>query len=56
MNLDNRRLKEIQAEKLVWCQQLDKCTTISDCLAFQGKIDILEKEEKEILRRCDVDV
>lgn len=56
MNLDNRRLKEIQAEKLVWQDQLSKCETISDCLAFQGKIDILEKEELEILKRCDVNV
>ena len=56
MNPENRRLKEIQMEKLVWSQQLDKCSSISDCLAFQGKLDILEKEEREILKRCDVDV
>ena len=56
MNLDNRRLKEIQAEKLVWQDQLAKCTTISDCLAYQGKIDILSEEEKQILKRCDIDV
>ena len=56
MNLDNRRLKEIQAEKLVWKDQLNKCETISDCLAYQVKIDILENEEKEILKRCDVHV
>ena len=56
MNMDNRRLKEIQAEKLVWQDQLQKCDTISDCLAFQGKIDILEKEEKQILKRSDVNV
>ena len=56
MNLDNRRLKEIQAEKLVWQDQLSKCETISDCLAFQCKIDILEEEEKQILKRCDVNV
>jgi len=56
MNLDNRRLKEIQAEKLVWQDQLSKCETISDCLAFQGKLDILEDEEKQILKRSDIDV
>ena len=56
MNLDNRRLKEIQSEKLVWQDQLSKCESISDCLAYQGKIDILEKEELEILKRCDVNV
>jgi len=54
MNIDNRRLKEIQAEKLVWQDQLNKSDSISDCLTFQGKIDILEKEERDILARCDV--
>ena len=54
MNLDNRRLKEIQSEKLVWQDQLDKADTISDCLTFRGKIEILENEEKEILKRNDV--
>lgn len=54
MNQDNRRLTEIQREKLVWKDQLEKCETISDCLAYQGKIDILEKEEKQILKRSDV--
>ena len=54
MNPDNRRLKEIQKEKLVWQDQLDHAKTIEDCLAFQGKLDILDNEEKEILRRCDV--
>jgi len=56
MNMDNRRLKEIQQEKIVWQDQLDKAKTKSDYLAFQGKIEILEKEEKEILKRCDVHV
>ena len=54
MNIDNRRLKEIQAEKLVWQDQLNKCESISECFAFQGKLDLLEKEEKEILKRSDV--
>lgn len=56
MNIDNRRLKEIQAEKLVWQDQLNKCESISEGFAFQGKLDTLEKEEKEILKRCDVNV
>ena len=54
MNPQNRRLKEIQSEKLVWQDQLDKATSISDCLTFRGKIEILENEEKEILKRNDV--
>ena len=54
MNQDNRRLEQIQREKLVWQDQLSKCESISECFAFQGKLDILEKEEKEILKRSDV--
>ena len=56
MNYDNRRLKEIQSEKLVWQDQLEKATSISDCLAYKGKLDLLESEEKEILSRCDVKI
>ena len=44
MNSDNRRLREIQQEKKVWQDQLNKCESISECFAFQGKLDILEKE------------
>ena len=54
MNLDNRRLREIQQEKTVWANLLDNAESINDCLTYQGKLDILEKEEKEILERCDV--
>jgi len=56
MNLDNRRLKEIQQEKIVWQDQLNKCESRSECFAFQGKLDLLEQEEKEILKRSDVNV
>ena len=54
MNLDNRRLIEIQQEKMVWQDQLNKADSISDCLAYKGKLEILENEEREILKRCDV--
>jgi hypothetical protein len=54
MNLDNRRLTEIQKEKKLFKSLLDNADTISDCLAYKGKLDILENEEKEILKRCDV--
>ena len=47
MNLDNRRLKEIQAEKIVWSQQLDKCSTISDCLGSRVKSTYLKKKKKK---------
>ena len=38
MNQNNRRLKEIQQEKQFFKQLLDKSETISDSLAYQGKI------------------
>lgn len=54
MNIDNRRLREIQKEKLVYADRLEKADTISDSLIYQGKLDCLEKEEKDILSRYDV--
>ncbi|MBQ8017190.1 MAG: hypothetical protein IJ258_03695 [Methanobrevibacter sp.] len=54
MNLDNRRLIEIQKEKKLFKSLLDKADTITDCLTYQGKLDILENEEKQILKRSDV--
>lgn len=56
MNLDNRRLKEIQQEKLHWKDQLKNAETMSECLAFGEKIDLLEEEEKQILKRNGVDI
>ena len=47
----NRRLSEIQDEKLKFQDMLDNSQTISECLVYQGKLDILEKEEKEIIEK-----
>ena len=54
MNIDNRRLREIQREKVVYQDRLDKSESISDCLIYQGKLECLENEEKDILKRYDV--
>ena len=54
MNLDNRRLKEIQREKQIYTTLLDKADTISDCLDYQTRLDDLNDEEKQILERYDV--
>ena len=54
MNLENRRLREIQKEKTFFKQLLDNSESISDCLTYQGKIDLLSKEEAEILEKHDV--
>ena len=56
MNMDNRRLRELQREIKEYYDALDKADSIEECLIYQGKIEILEKEEKEILAKCDVRV
>ena len=54
MNIDNRRLREIQTELKFYHKQLNEAETISDSLIYQGKIESLEREEKDILQRYDV--
>lgn len=54
LNIDNRRLREIRREKRVYQDRLEKAETISDSLIYQGKLDILNREEKQILARYDV--
>lgn len=54
MNLDNQRLREIQESKLFYGIKLEQANTIEDSLIYMNKIENLEIEEKEILKRCDV--
>ena len=54
MNIDNRRLREIQREKRIYKSLLDESDKISDCLIYQGKLESLNREEKRILERYDV--
>ena len=54
MNVDNRRLREIQVEKMAYQKLLENADKISDCLIYQGKLECLDKEEKDILKRYDV--
>lgn len=54
MNIDNRRLKEVQAEIKAYHKLLNEADSINDCLIYQGKIEALEKEEANILARYDV--
>lgn len=56
MNQNNRRLQDIQKEKHFFKQLLDQSETVSDCLTYQGKLDILEKEEKQILSKQGVEL
>ena len=54
MNLENRRLREIQKEKQFFKTMLDNSESTRDCLTYQGKLELLDKEEKDILERNDV--
>jgi hypothetical protein len=56
MNLDNRRLREIKKEKHAYTTLIETSKSISDSLIYQGKLEALEREEKEILARYDVKV
>lgn len=54
MNLDNRRLKEIREFKTAYQTLMDKSSAFHEIEEYNCKIKELEKEEKEILERCDV--
>jgi len=55
MNIDNRRLREVQRQLKAY-RTLLEFADISESLIYQGKIESLEREEKEILKRYDVKV
>ena len=54
MNMDNQRLKEIQQLKMSYAKNRDKAESMYDMFRYQHMIDEIEKEETEILERCDV--
>ena len=56
MNLDNRRLRELQKEIKAYRQLLDESVKETDRKIYQGKINALEREEKQILKRMDVEI
>ena len=56
MNIDNRRLREVQSEIRAYHHLLKETDSISESLIYQGKIEALEREEKDILKRYDVEV
>lgn len=49
----SRRLQKIKKEKREYQDRLDKAKTISECLIYRGKLESLEREEKEILARYE---
>ena len=54
MNLLNRRLKEIQSEIKAYTELYNQSTKETDKQIYQGKLECLEEEEKNILKRYDV--
>ena len=54
MNLENRRLREIQVLKKGYGLKVLSAETIEEVEHFYSKIDELSNEEAEILKRCDV--
>lgn len=54
MNIDNRRLREIQGELQAYNELLNESVKETDKQIYQGKITALEREQKQILERCDV--
>lgn len=56
MNLDNRRLREVQYELRGYRRLLAEADTREDSLIYKGKIESLEREEKQILKRNNVEV
>lgn len=56
MNADEYRLRDIRDFKAFYYRRLSKESFKKDKELIQEKIDELEKEEKEILKRCKVDL
>lgn len=57
MNIDNRRLREVQRQIKAYKTLMDcSDSDISERLIYQGKIEALEREEKQILKRYGVEV
>ena len=54
MNLDNRRLKEIQSEIKAYTELYNQSTKETHKQIYKGKLECLEEEEKNILKRYDV--
>jgi hypothetical protein len=56
MNIDNRRLREVKRQIKAYNTLIECSESIEESLIYQGKLESLEKEEKEILARYDVHV
>ena len=52
--MDNARLREIQQLKIGYKNKMSEAESMYDMFKFQHKIEELENEEIEILKRFDV--
>ena len=50
----NRRLRELEREKVEYTRLRDEADTISDTLLYQGKLESVEREIQGILKRYEV--
>lgn len=51
--IENRRLREVRKQITAFKTLLECADSISDSLMYQGKIEALQKEEKQILERYE---
>lgn len=49
--INNRRLNEVRKDIQFYQDRLRRADSIGECLIYQGKLESLEREEKEILTR-----
>ena len=54
MNVDNRRLRELQSEKRLYNSLYNQTDKESEKRLYKGKLECLEREEAKILARYDV--
>ena len=54
MNIDNRRLREIQRQIKAYNVLIECSDSIQESLIYQGKLASLNREETQILKRYGV--
>ena len=56
MNIDNRRLVEVQRQIQAYQTLIELDADLGESLVYQEKLEALEKEQKDILKRNDGNV
>ena len=55
MNINNRRLRELQHEKRLYNSLYNQADKESEKRLYKGKLECVEREEKKILKRYGVE-